>query len=118
MAPARLPAEICQACVADMRSLMISGPFKAASYLRVAFGVEMDLHRCLDSSGHMPEAARPQLAIGPQKCVVMGPVGELMKAALSGPSPSGLKWAKLQTSGLQTSAMAAVAEGQRGRARN
>ena len=47
--------------MADMRSLIISGPFSAASY--------------------MPEAARPQFATGPQKCVVMGPVGELMKAA-------------------------------------
>lgn len=30
---------------------------------------------------HIPEAAKPQFAIGPQKCVVMGPVGELINAA-------------------------------------
>ena len=30
---------------------------------------------------HMPEAANPQLATGPQKWVVRGPVGELMNAA-------------------------------------
>jgi hypothetical protein len=29
----------------------------------------------------IPEAAKPQFAIGPQKCVVMGPVGELINAA-------------------------------------
>ena len=32
-------------------------------------------------SGYIPEAAKPQFAIGPQKCVVMGPVGELINAA-------------------------------------
>ena len=31
--------------------------------------------------GRIPEAAKPQFAMGPQKCVVMGPVGELINAA-------------------------------------
>ena len=42
-------------CVALIRSLMISGPLSRASYA--------------------PLPARPQFATGPQKCVVLMPVG-------------------------------------------
>ena len=96
MATSQLSRSACsRACVADMRSLMISGPFKAASYLmpNTPHGSNKDAQRQACNplplatprkgrqTAHMPEAANPQLAMGPQKCVVIGPVGLLMKAA-------------------------------------
>ena len=61
-------------------------------YFTMIFGVRLlKPHSFLP--GRMPEAAKPQFAMGPQKCVVMGPVGELINAA-SAKRPKGWVLAK------------------------
>lgn len=46
-------------------------------------------HTCVETTTSQQlctARTKPQLATGPQKCVVLGPVGELMNAAMRDPS--------------------------------